>query len=51
LGMRNYHLKRNSRWCPIINLEKLWSLVGEKTRLKYKSDPNGKAPVIDVVQA
>ncbi|KAK5643957.1 hypothetical protein RI129_007802 [Pyrocoelia pectoralis] len=50
LGMRNYHLKKNSKWCPIINLNTVWSLVSEETRLKYKNDKEGKAPVIDVVQ-
>ncbi|XP_075234803.1 ribosomal protein L27A [Lycorma delicatula] len=51
LGMRNYHLRRNHFFCPIINLDKLWTLVSEQTRLKYKSHPEGKAPVIDVVKA
>ncbi|KYM76254.1 60S ribosomal protein L27a [Atta colombica] len=50
LGMRNYHLRRNTKWCPTINLDKLWTLVSEQTRLKYK-DVEGKAPVIDLVKA
>lgn len=49
--MRNYHLRRNSKWCPTINLDKLWTLVSEQTRLKYKDHPEGKAPVIDLVKA
>lgn len=49
--MRNYHLRRNSKWCPAINLDKLWTLVSEQTRLKYKDHPEGKAPVIDIVKA
>lgn len=48
--MRNYHLRRNTKWCPTINLDKLWTLVSEQTRLKYK-DVEGKAPVIDLVKA
>lgn len=49
--MRNYHLRRNSKWCPTLNLDKLWTLVSEQTRLKYKDNPEGKAPVIDIVRA
>lgn len=48
--MRNYHLRRNTKWCPALNLDKLWTLVSEQTRLKYK-DVEGKAPVIDLVKA
>lgn len=48
--MRNYHLRRNTKWCPTMNLDKLWTLVSEQTRLKYK-DVEGKAPVIDLVKA
>lgn len=51
LGMRNYHLRRNSKWCPSLNLDKLWTLVSEQTRLKYKDHPEGKAPVIDIIKA
>lgn len=51
LGMRNYHLRRNTKWCPTINLDKLWTLVSEQTRLKYKNNADGKAPVIDIVKA
>jgi len=51
LGMRNYHLRRNSKWCPAVNLDKLWTLVSEKTRLKYAKDKERRAPVIDVVRA
>lgn len=49
--MRNFHLRKNHYWKPCINLDKLWSLVTEQTREKYKDDPEGKAPVIDVVRA
>ncbi|XP_034187089.1 ribosomal protein L27A [Osmia lignaria lignaria] len=50
LGMRNYHLRRNTKWCPTLNLDKLWTLVSEQTRLKYK-DSTEKVPVIDLVKA
>ncbi|KAK3930087.1 60S ribosomal protein L27a, partial [Frankliniella fusca] len=50
LGMRNYHLRRNTKWCPTINLDKLWSLVSEQTKAKAQKTTE-KAPVIDVVRA
>lgn len=49
--MRNYHARPIKKWAPIINLDKLWSLVSEQTRLQYKGHPDGKAPVIDCVRA
>ncbi|WP_439952958.1 uL15 family ribosomal protein, partial [Acinetobacter pittii] len=49
--MRNYHLRRNQKFCPSLNLDKLWTLVTEQTRLKYKNHPEGKAPVIDCIRA
>ncbi|KAL1123566.1 hypothetical protein AAG570_002642 [Ranatra chinensis] len=51
LGMRNYHVRKNQKFCPSINLDRLWTLVTEQTRLKYKDHPEGKAPVIDCVRA
>lgn len=50
VGMRHFHLKRNQYACPAINLDHLWSLVSDQTRLHY-ADKTDKAPVIDVVQA
>lgn len=49
--MRNYHLRKNTKWCPALNLDKLWTLVSEQTRLKYEHATNGKVPVIDLVKA
>lgn len=49
--MVRYHLRKNSRWQPAMNIDKLWSLVSEQTRLKYKDNAEGKAPVIDLVKA
>jgi len=51
LGMRNYHKRPIKTYAPIINLDKLWSLVSEQTRLQYKENAEGKAPVIDVIRA
>ncbi|KAK6626173.1 60S ribosomal protein L27A [Polyplax serrata] len=51
LGMRNYHLNRNTKWCKAINLDKIWTLVSEDTRLRCLAGKDKKAPVIDVVKA
>ncbi|MCE2196880.1 hypothetical protein GQ599_10145, partial [Streptococcus thermophilus] len=40
----------NHRWAPIINLDKIWSLVSEQTRTNYAKIPK-KAPVINVVRS
>ncbi len=50
VGMRHYHLTRNKYHCPTVNLDKLWSIVSEQTREKYKTKTD-VAPVIDCVQA
>ena len=50
LGIRHFHYKKNQYFCPIINIDKLWSLVSTETRKKYAED-NKKAPVIDVTKA
>jgi len=49
--MRYLHLTRNKYHCPVINLDKLWSLVSDGTKKAYKSRDDGKAPIIDVVRA
>merc|ERR1712109_442371 len=51
VGMRHFHLKRNPYHKPSINLDKIWSLVSEQTRLNYKDKKDGPVPVIDVVKA
>ena len=33
VGMRHYHKTKNNLHCPIVNLDKIWSLVGEEVRL------------------
>ena len=52
VGMRNFHVHPNisNNYCPAINLDKLWSLVSEQTRIKYKNTKD-KAPVIDCSRA
>eukprot|EP01097_Dermamoeba_algensis_P011585 TRINITY_DN900_c0_g1_i1.p1 TRINITY_DN900_c0_g1~~TRINITY_DN900_c0_g1_i1.p1 ORF type:complete len:163 (-),score=41.40 TRINITY_DN900_c0_g1_i1:97-543(-) len=51
VGMRVFHLKKNQNYNPIVNLDKLWTLVSENTRQKAAQAKDGKAPVIDVTQA
>ena len=50
--MRNFHVHPNNpnQYCPGINLDKLWSLVSEQTRVKYETNTK-KAPVIDISRA
>lgn len=50
LGMRNFHLRQNTKFCPTISLDKLWSLVGQKAREQCRKDKEGKVPVVDLVK-
>nr|POE95900.1 dead-box atp-dependent rna helicase 30 [Quercus suber] len=47
VGMRYFHRLRNKFHCPIVNLDKLWSLVPQEARDKASKD---SAPLIDVTQ-
>jgi hypothetical protein len=49
-GMRTFRLQRNHEFVPSVNLDKLWSLVSEQTRLKAQASKD-KAAVIDVTKA
>lgn len=50
--MRHFHVLRNREHCPIVNLDKLWSLVPEEVFQKAKEAAgSGQAPVIDVTKA
>merc|ERR1712002_505784 len=49
VGMRHFHLTRNKFHCPIINLDKLWSLVTEQTRVNYKVLGKGVLPKQPVI--
>lgn len=44
--MRTFHKQPNHYRCPTINLDKLWSLLGEDARKQAAEQPN-KAAVID----
>ena len=47
--MRRFHLTRNAQWSPIINVDKLWTLVPQEERevLEKNSD---LVPVIDTLR-
>ena len=45
--MRYFHKLKQQFHCPVINVEKLWTLVSEEAK---KSCPKGKAVGIDCVK-
>jgi hypothetical protein len=49
VGMRYFHRKGNLYFCPSINLDKVWTLVGEDVRKAHASSTD-VAPVIDVTK-
>ena len=51
VGIRHFHYKKNQHHVPVVNIDKLWSLVSEQTRKAYTDRKDGKAPVIDVTRA
>ncbi len=48
VGMRYFHKSTNKYYCPIVNVDKLWSLVPEAVRKKV--DGEKSAPLLDVTQ-
>lgn len=50
IGIRTFHLKRNTLHAPSINLDKLWSLLTENSR-KIAAKNADRIPVIDVTKA
>ncbi|KAJ9559557.1 hypothetical protein OSB04_004717 [Centaurea solstitialis] len=48
VGMRYFHRLRNKFHCPIVNVDKLWSMVPIEAR--EKADSADKVPVLDVTQ-
>lgn len=50
VGMRYFHKLQNQFWKPVINLDKLWSLVPVDKRDEYLSKEKGDtAPVLDLL--
>jgi large subunit ribosomal protein L27Ae len=48
VGMRHFHLTRNQFHCPVVNLDKLWSMVDAK---HAAAATGNKVPVIDTLSA
>ena len=50
--MRHYHKTQNQYFQPTINVDSIWTLLPEETRVKFeKADgAKDKVPVIDCVQ-
>ena len=50
VGMRYFHKMQNLSWKPVINLDKLWSLVPAEKREEYLAKKDGsKAPVLNLL--
>ncbi|KAL8695371.1 MAG: hypothetical protein Q9219_001463 [cf. Caloplaca sp. 3 TL-2023] len=50
VGMRYFHKTQNQFWKPVINLDKLWSLIPLEKRDEYLADKKGDtAPVLDLL--
>jgi large subunit ribosomal protein L27Ae len=49
VGMRHFHLAKNARWSPVVNVDKLWTLVpaAQKEGLSASSDV---VPVLNVLE-
>jgi large subunit ribosomal protein L27Ae len=48
VGMRHFNIRKNKYFCPSVNLDKLWTLVGEDARVAAAGASAATAPVIDV---
>merc|ERR1711966_427392 len=46
VGMRYFHKTQNQFHRPVLNIDKLWTLVSKQTRTVQRKD--GKVPVIDL---
>ena len=52
VGMRYFHKQQAHFWKPVLNLDKLWTLIPEDKRDQYlKSASKETAPVIDTLAA
>jgi large subunit ribosomal protein L27Ae len=47
--MRRFHLMRNVQWRPIINVDKLWTLVPDEEKKGLTADST-VVPVIDTLR-
>merc|ERR1712028_110215 len=54
VGMRHFHKTKNMYFCPVVNVDRLRTLVSTQTRTEYQKEEvkaKGKVPVIDVTKA
>lgn len=52
VGMRYFHKQQNHFWRPVINVERLWTLIPEDKRDQYLKEASpSAAPVIDTLAA
>jgi len=52
VGMRYFHKTNNKFYCPIVNVDRLWTLVSDETRQEaLKNNSADQVPVIDVTNA
>ncbi|KAI3545567.1 ribosomal protein L15 [Colletotrichum filicis] len=49
VGMRYFHKQQAHFWKPVINLDKLWTLVPAEKREEYLAGKGDKVPVIDLL--
>lgn len=50
--MRYFHKQQGHFWKPVLNLDKLWTLIPEEKRDEYiKNSSASSAPVIDTLAA
>jgi hypothetical protein len=48
VGMRHFHILKNRSYCKTVNVDKLWSMLGEEVLEKAKG--GGQAPVLDITK-
>lgn len=49
VGMRHFHYTRNKYFEPIVNVDKIWTLLGDKVRAEATKN-TATAPVLDITQ-
>lgn len=50
VGMRYFHKQQNHFWKPVVNLEKLWTLIPAEERAAYlNGEKKDTVPVIDLL--
>ena len=52
VGQREFHKLKNRRWCPTVNLDRLWSLFSQRAQEKYNGEESAAVvPVVNVVRS